>query len=265
LRLIVDARLRHLINGLPSWFVLQETTAKDFTGFARLPQTVWADSGVRIKIFVRHNIAVQEDVPGTVFPARCPERHIQADKTFCLGLVQLNIQSTDIAHQWWRQFEQYIRCQSVAEQTGLWPLEHALDHGDAGKHHLRALEISESLNIRTEYDAAYNGEESWITSRDFRLLGKDDKPINGRSPCPRGCRHKRRPSRPIVRKSCKSRALLLELVICERKRRLELERYWASCRKDGETCCGRMRRCGLPPASAQPSEAINNLAGGKHD
>jgi hypothetical protein len=158
-----------------------------------------------------------------------------------------------LAGQWWGYLAQYIRCQSVAEQTGVWPLEQALDHGDAGKYHRRALEIADQLGIRTEYDAAYGDEVSWITSPNLKLLGKDDVPINGRAPCPRGCRHRRRPFRPIVRKSCKDRSLLLELVICERERRRHLKLYWESCRNAGEVCCGKMRSCGLPKKAGEPT------------
>lgn len=253
---MTDSRLQHLQNTVPPWFVLGTVSASSLVGIARVPGTDWQDEGVRLLIKAGWSLQAQEEQPGQCFPARCPERHVQSDQTFCLGLRRLDVTDDDVARQWWEQLRQYIRCQSTAEQTGIWPPMHALDHGDAGEHHEKALALAEELNIQDEYAAAYLDEPSWITDHSLRLLGKGDKPLNGRMACPRGCRHARRPSRPILRRKCKRRAQLVALVIAERKRRNALADYWREAAAGGAVCCGRMRSCEFPaPLKAEDANA----------
>jgi hypothetical protein len=236
---------RFLNENCPSWFLIKTSSSLTLTGFARVLGTLWEASGVELCVEGFSTLTVREATPGTVFPARCPERHVQRDQTFCLGLRDLEVTSNEAAKQWWEQLRQYLCCQSVAERTGIWPPSHALDHGDAGKWHERALIASRELGIEEEYAAAYLGEPSWITDPSLRFFDKKGNPINGRAPCPRGCRHTSRRKWPVVRKDCENRALILELVSCEQKRRIDLEKYWERARAKGETCCGRMKTCGL--------------------
>lgn len=236
---------RFLEENCPSWFSIKTSSSLILTGTARVLGTLWETSGVELCIEGFSTLTVREAMPGTVLPARCPERHVQRDQTFCLGLHNLPVISNETAGQWWEQLRQYMCCQSVAERTGIWPPSHALDHGDAGRWHERALIVSRELGIEEEYAAAYLGEPSWITDPSLRFFDKKGNPINGRAPCPRGCRHKSRRKWPVVRKDCKNRALILEIVSCEQKRRIDLEKYWQHARAIGETCCGRMKTCGL--------------------
>jgi hypothetical protein len=235
----------YLVENCPSWFSVRTSSSLILTGTAHVLGTLWEVTGVELSILGFSTLTVRETTPGTKFPARCPERHVQCDQTFCLGLHNLEVTSDETAKQWWEQLRQYLCCQSVAERTGIWPPSHALDHGEAGKWHERALIVSRELNIEEEYAAAYLGEPSWITDPCLRLFDKKGNPINGRAPCPRGCRHTGRRKWPVVRRDCKDRALILELVSCERKRKIDLEKYWQDARAKGETCCGRMKTCGL--------------------
>lgn len=214
-------------------------------GSARVVGTPWATTGVDIHIQGSSTLSVREEMPGTKFPARCPERHIQQDQTFCLGIHNLAVTSDETAMQWWEQLRQFIYCQSTAEKTGIWPPAHSLDHGEAGIFHEKAILAARELGIVDEYTAAYIGEPSWITDPDLRFFDKTGKPINGRAPCPMGCRHQSRRRWPVLRKDCKRRTLVLELVQSEQKRKACLAEYWAKARANGEVCCGRMRNCGL--------------------
>lgn len=237
--------MQWLIGRCPDWFRVERDMGGDIVGLAFVPETVWTTSGLRLRLHGGISPAVSEAEPGLKLPVRCPERHIQEDRTFCLGLHGLEVGDVESADQWWEQLRQYLRCQSVAERTGVWPPAHALDHGEAGEYHERALEIAQRLGIEEEYAAAYLDEASWVTDPDLRLLGRFNRPINGRAPCPRGCRTHSRPSRPIVRRKCRDRDLLLELVICERKRRTHLDAYWTAVRAAGTACCQRMKVCPL--------------------
>lgn len=230
----------------PPWFDVESTSDSEVVGAARPPGTVWAAGGVALRLRAEIRVVVSEAVPGARFPARCPERHIQADQTFCLGLAPVQPTSDELAGQFWEQLRQYLVCQHVAEETGVWPPLHALSHGAAGEHHQRALELAEALGCTEEYDRARLGEVSWITDRRIRIASKTGQPINGRMPCPLGCRYTRRSSREIPLTQCRKRDQLAQLVFSEQERRRELADYWADAVSAGETCCGRMRNCGLP-------------------
>ncbi|MGY4396703.1 hypothetical protein ACVWZA_001888 [Sphingomonas sp. UYAg733] len=238
-----------LLGQQPAWFTSAVRVGKTVEGRAFVEHTPWATSGVPLRISNFPIPKVGEHPLGTCFPARCPERHIQYDETFCLGLRYLTVDDAEKAIQWWEQLRQFLRLQGVAELTGIWPPEHALDHGDAGEFHEQALAIAGELSIDEEYKAARLNEPSWITDPDLRLLGRKGEPINGRAPCPRGCRDrcmvKGNRSRPMLRRSCDHRAKLLDLVRLERKRRTALAEYWSHVRAEGLQCCGRMRSCEL--------------------
>ena len=183
---------RHLEGKCPAWFSIETSSSLFLVGTAYVPGTLWSGSGVKLHIQGYSTLSVREESPGTKFPARCPERHIQRDQTFCLGLHTLEVVSDETAIQWWEQLRQYLCCQSIAEKTGIWPPAHALDHGGAGEWHEKALIAARELGFEEEYAAAYLGEPSWITDPNLRFFDKKGNPINGRAPCPRGCKHKSR-------------------------------------------------------------------------
>lgn len=245
----VSAGVDALLEQQPLWFTLTARSAATVEGTATVPGTPWAKSGISLHILDFPNARVRELVPGAAFPARCPERHVQYDQTFCLGLHHISVADPEGTRQWWEQLRQFIVFQSVAEMTGVWPPAHALDHGDAGEFHERALAIASELGIDEEYAAARLNEPSWITDPNVRLFGKKGEWINGRGPCPRGCRsrclEKGTRKRPMLRCDCKHRAKLLELVQLERKRRAALAAYWDHVHAEGIACCGKMLACEL--------------------
>lgn len=211
-----------------------------------MPKTPWAIDGLHLHIFGRDVPRVREEEPGTNLPCRCPERHIQSDMTFCLGLRYLTVQSAEKARQWWVQLNQFLRCQGVAELTRVWPVKHALDHGDAGKHHERALALSLEAGVEEEYASARLGEPSWLTDPKLHIFDKKGRPINGRALCPRGCKRRAR-GRLVgtLRTDCDKRQLLVDLAFAEHLRRKSLHQYWQSVFASGEKCCRTMRGCPL--------------------
>lgn len=189
---------------------------------------------------------VSESKPGTLFPARCPERHIETGGSFCLGLDRPAVDDEQTATEWWEALRHHLMCQRMAHRTGIWPEAFALDHGDAGIWHKKALELAESLELEEEYAAAHAEEASWITGAQFKLEHNDGRPINGRAPCHLGCTWRKRGRMvPRLRVECDRREQILELVAIEKKRREELAEYWRSVRRAGTTCCGTMRNCEL--------------------
>lgn len=249
----MKSAILYLADTAPAWFSIEKSNRDSLVGHARVPKTPWACDGLHLHIFGREVPRVREEVPGTDLPYRCPERHIQGDETFCLGLRYLTVQSAEKAHQWWVQLNQFLRCQGVAELTRVWPVKHALDHGDAGKHHERALSLAAEAGVEEEYASARLGERNWLTDPKLKLFDKKGRPINGRALCPRGCR-KRARGRLIrtLRTDCEKRQLLVDLAYTENLRRKALDRYWKAVFASGEKCCRTMRGCPLAAYEDRP-------------
>lgn len=235
-----------LADAAPAWFSINSVNKEALIGRARVPKTPWVTGGLHLRIFGDPTPRVREEVPGTDLPARCPDRHIQSDETFCLGLRYIDVISARAAAQWWEQLRQFLACQGVAERTRRWPPGHALDHGDAGRHHERALALATEAGVEDEYAAARLNEPSWLTDPGLHLFDRQGKPINGRAVCPRGCRHRARGrSVQILRTDCTKRSLLVELALTERLRRKALAEYWEHVFNEGTHCCRTMRFCPL--------------------
>lgn len=236
----------HLADSAPAWFSVGSLKADALVGRARVPKTRWDGDGILLRISGNPTPRVGEETPGTDLPARCPERHIQCDQTFCLGLNHVVVQSDEGAAQWWEQLRQFMACQGVAERTGRWPPGHALDHGNAGKHHERALSLASQAGVEEEYATARLDEPSWLTDPLLRFFDKKGSAINGRAVCPRGCRRRAR-GRMVrtLRTDCEKWDLLVDLAFAESQRRRALAAYWKSVIKDGTRCCRTMRGCPL--------------------
>lgn len=189
---------------------------------------------------------VSETKPGNIFPARCPERHIEAGGSFCLGLDRPAVDDKESAAGWWEALRHHLMCQRMAHRSRIWPDAFALDHGSAGIWHKKALELAETLNLKEEYAAAHADEASWITGAQPKIADREGRPINGRAKCHLGCVWRKRGRRlPRLRVECDRREKFLELISIEKKRRTELVEYWRSVRRAGTICCGTMRNCEL--------------------
>jgi hypothetical protein len=255
----VKSATRYLADAAPAWFSVDAVDREALIGRARVTKTPWVTSGLHLRIFGDPKPKVREEVPGTDLPSRCPERHIQWDETFCLGLRYFDVRSAREAAQWWEQLRQFLACQGVAERTRIWPPGHAIDHGDAGKHHERALALAAEAGVEEEYAAARLDEPSWLTDPKLHLFDKKGKPINGRAVCPRGCRRRARGRQvQILRTDCSKRGLLVDLGFTERLRRKALAEYWQHVFNEGTRCCRTMRYCPLGE-----HEDRSKAAGGK--
>lgn len=245
----------YLADTAPAWFSIEKSNSDILVGHARVPKTPWALDGLHLHVFGRKVPRVREEVPGADLPCRCPERHIQGDKTFCLGLRYLTVQSAEEARQWWVQLNQFLRCQGVAEVTRVWPVNQALDHGDAGQHHERALSLARKAGVEDEYAAARLDEPSWLTDPKLHLFDRNGRPINGSATCPRGCKRRAR-GRLVrtLRTDCDKRQLLVDLAYTERLRREALNKYWQDVFASGEKCCRTMRGCPLAAHEDSPGD-----------
>ena len=103
----MKSAIRHLADNAPAWFIVNNVTSAELAGRACVPKTPWTEGGLSLRIFGDPKPRVSEDIPGTALPARCPERHIQWDKSFCLGLRYMDVRSQSDAAQWWEQLRQF--------------------------------------------------------------------------------------------------------------------------------------------------------------
>ena len=183
---------------------------------------------------------------GTEFPKVCPERHIEGDGKFCLGLDRPEIHTIEAAQEWWEALRQFLLCQRVADDTEVWPPSSSLDHGDAGEWHAKSLELARELGVEEQYKRARTGEKNWINDLGQRLVDRHGEPINGRSPCPMGCTWTKRGRRiPKLRSECSRRSQVIELVKAERLRMEKLDEFWVLMGDSGSECCRTMRDCPL--------------------
>jgi hypothetical protein len=222
-----------LIEAAPAWFELSHKELGLVRGLAH--HGPWERDGLDLTIKSGAPPTVRETEPGVKLPVFCPDRHIQGDRTFCVGLNRAAVETNRHASAWWQDLDQYLTCQAIAGQTGVWPPHHALDHGFAGDYHQAAINLARRLNLQTEYEAAHLGEPSWLTSTGLELLGL--------------CRPPGEPklAKPRVGGGFKRQAMLRTLVALEQRRRQALARYWTEVEAGSQRCCGRgMRDCRFP-------------------
>ncbi|MGN6424292.1 MAG: E2 domain-containing protein [Asticcacaulis sp.] len=92
-------------------------------GVAYPASTIWVSSGISLTITGKvTSIAVTETTPGMILPSFCPERHINGDSSFCLGLKPVRPDDPNSAALWWLHLLQYLQCQSTAAKVGIWSM-----------------------------------------------------------------------------------------------------------------------------------------------
>ena len=174
------------------------------------------------------------------WPSCCPERHIEAGGTFCLGIGDPIRPSTPgQARTWWSWLQQYIVRQRCADNTGIWPSVRTLHHGDAHKHQLRLEELSKGTPFEADVMNAIEHGTGWLAGPLPKPRSRT-KALRLGGWCPKGCREQ---NRPISHRRCSHRRLVAELVEEELLRRAEESSFWSS--YVGVPCCGTMRRCPL--------------------
>lgn len=149
---------------------------------------------------------------GAQLPAYCPERHVNPDGSFCLGLSAGDIESADEATKWWEQLQEFLRCQAIARSRGKWPPGRELAHGDAALYQLKMEEIAKERGWLHEVQDAHAHKEGWLAGELPRERKHSGMLVNQRAACPRGCLKK---GYPILRRDCPHRDVIFRLVQLE--------------------------------------------------
>lgn len=203
-----------------------------------------------------------ERTPGELLPKSCPERHINPDGTFCVGLdAGKNVVTADEIDNWWMLLGQFLRVQNVANRTRKWPRHRMLSHGSAGKPHAEALEIAQRLSVTDDYELHLIGVKNWVTElvADYQIQYEEFV---------RKSLSTTRLSESVVQQADKAIAAAVPAskLTARKRRRLirhlaerELERiqleqeFWATCIKSKMVCCGTMQACPLKKSSTPKS------------
>lgn len=235
--------LDFLWRSVPGWFAFPSRQPSDIRGFVSLEHTVWQRGTLSLSITARGGAAVVKETEVSRLPEWCPELHLNADRTFCLGLDELAIVDDAHARQWWADLEVHLKLLSAAIKTRVWPLHSGLAHGDAGKYQREARLLAEGLGLGEEYARVLGGDGGWLADLDMaRVSGNGVRKPSG-LPCPCGCR--RKSGKSFSWTQCPRRRKVDRLILLERARRLALADFWEACRILGKTCCGRIRDCPL--------------------
>jgi hypothetical protein len=96
-----------------------------------------------------------------------------------------------------------------------------------------------------DVENALHAQTGWLAGEIPRLHKSGTKLVNLRAACPRGCTRR---GRPVLRRKCKKRQLMFEIVREERRRREAECNFWASFPR--KQCCGTMDGCPLPRDSS---------------
>jgi hypothetical protein len=185
-------------------------------------------------------IAVSERPVGKMLPAFCPDRHINPGGTFCLGLRAGEGISNRTAPAWWVKLHAFILWQETAAETGLWPSEAQLSHGDGGEAELAAEIAADQLGLLPAYREAVAFGTGLIASGVAKINKSTGLLRNGRSACI--CGRSDRHRRVLLRRECHRSGLGCPIVL-EHRRRIKVDEYWRELH--GQACCGTMHECPL--------------------
>ncbi|MGJ4728756.1 E2 domain-containing protein [Luteimonas sp. SDU101] len=100
-------------------------------------------------------VSVREEPPVRL-PVFCPDRHINAGGSFCLGwgsTAAPAVVDEDSARTWWTRVTRFLQLQLTANELGIWP-NRANDwaHGDAAGHQALAEAAADSMGERFRRD-----------------------------------------------------------------------------------------------------------------
>lgn len=204
--------------------------------------------------------SVREETPRHL-PGFCPQRHINADGTFCLfwaGAGRLQVSSEADARRWWETLWKFLGLQVRAQRKRRWPNNEEWAHGEAATHQSKAIEAAARLGGQFSLalaQSAISVEQKPKRRRSqgptlqvlvngchaFSVWLNTGKVVNLKQRCFCGSSGLKRPSRL---RSCQQHAQDAAELALELKRWQEAEEaFWAVFK--GQNCCGTCDGCAL--------------------
>jgi len=206
-------------------------------------------------------IIVSERSIGSTLPACCPERHINRGGSFCIGLRAGEGITDETAPAWWTKLHAFALWQETAEETGFWPSEAQLSHGEAGEMELAAENAADQLGLRAPYREAVAFDTGVIAFGVRRINAKTGMLRNGRSACI--CGRTDRRGHPLLRRDCHDNGLGCPIIF-EHRRRILVNDFWRTLRGQ-VACCFTMRECPLRTGDATTDDGRTLHAAETHE
>jgi hypothetical protein len=236
--------LERLLQAVPVWASFTRMGNGSAAITAAVPRAGGTLSRRYSLVLTAHGtyVSVKETDYVRLIPASCPDRHINPNGTFCLGLRAGHlVEDAKVAGEWWDKLLVFLTCQETAHETRTWPDYAQLSHGnEAAEIQLDAEDVARELGLHEEYKDTLRGNEGAITVMARRVDLKTMHLRNGRAACVCGRSDKRRG--PLLRRQC-WKADLKCLPVLERQRQEAVKRFWATF--DDTPCCGTMDGCPL--------------------
>jgi hypothetical protein len=206
-------------------------------------------------VYEGHAVSVSER-DTKLLPAFCPDRHINADGSFCLGLRAGQTISNSTAHIWWEKLKVFLLCQETSHETGQWPPDAQLSHGEAGEIEEQAEKIARSIGMLGDYQNAVRFDTGLIAAGLAKVNRSTGQLRNGRGVCL--CGRVDGKGKSLLRRDCHKIGCPVEL---EFVRRLATDNFWKSF--EGRVCCGSMQGCPLKRNQETPGargQSILNIS-----
>ncbi len=234
-----QSSIEALIAHLPPWCTT-EMSGRSFALVSAAPVRASnaVTSAFRLRIWDEDGLVlVKEQDENRLLPKFCPERHINEDGSFCIGIRAGEGITAATSVAWWQKLAVFLLCQETVRETGMWPSEVQLSHGDAGDLELQAEALADSLGRLSEYQTAVRRNSGPMFEYLAKVDPKNGRLVNGRASCLCG-----RTTRKhlLLRRDCHQLGCPIEL---EFARRAALKRFWKSLR--GKPCCQTLGQCSL--------------------
>jgi len=231
-----------ILSSCPSWASIRSQTDFEIRLIAQIKRVsgkITRSYDLLINILHDGKVAVQEVSTNALLPLWCPQRHINANGTFCIGLrADSSVNDAASAENWWRALEVFLSCQETAFESRKWPPTLQLSHGDAADIQLRAEALAQKLNREKDYEAAVAYNEGPIAGLSRHVSRITGRLTNPQAPCMCGYT---RGSQIKHRKDCARDNNLCLVVLENRRRKAELS-FWRAL--TGKlTCCGTIDDC----------------------
>lgn len=185
-----------------------------------------------------------------IWPRFCPERHINLDGWFCLGLNSVPIPNNDhFARLWWSYLEEFLRLQYAASRGAQWPADRSLAHGSAGETEEKLQALIGSSEISYKIDILQQRLGGWLRPKQRKMLvHRNEKGFaNGQMPCIIGCSIL---GKKVTREKCPNRELLVNIIFMQGEIEKQEKIFWKSARSAARVrslkCCGFSDKCKLP-------------------
>jgi hypothetical protein len=196
----------------------------------------------QLRVMLRESSIVVIEQGASLLPSFCPERHINGDRSFCLGLRAGQITyASDATSRWWNKLAVFLSCQDSAHESRMWPEQAQLTHGEEGAElEIEAEVLAADLGMTREYMVALREKQGSLYAVARRADLSANRVRNGRAQCI--CRRKDKGGCPLLRRQC-WKAEHPCLAVIEGRRQSAEAAYWATVRK--RRCCGTLDECPL--------------------